>query len=1369
MIHSVIGWFAAVLAASSGTGSASSSSAFASKVWEAEQCVTAEKASKVEGASGGKAVLLAEPGASLDIEVALGEGAYSLQIRARAKDPDTFNELRVQAGEQTLRALYPTNSVFTRAKGHFQRGAEGAVRLTITLIEGSGVYVDQVRVFRQGLDYRFKQLKPQHLTTTLARQGEALCQIVLPDDGSCRDVAERLAGEIGKRGGKRPEIRPADKVGPEDFERWHLIMLGDLYSNIAILRTSPRSWGFIPRPEPGEFNLMTIHNPHGRGKNVIVVGGRDAKTIGMAADELVRRLPDGPEVTIPRIWLPAWPQPMPREELKQLMVDSGKWIRQGAIRTLQTQWKRRGLEGFRLLGYRYIEYKDSADTITQRRDDGFSDAEFFKVISAWDRWEEDPYFSDAERLELTEAMWRLFEMCIDPFGRYVGGGQHLKLDQIAERVRAQTPEIRHNHQTFPAMSFAYAADYFGKYYGLGEAKVLAELADRVYEGQAPCAKPQCDSCGYQSITMIHMIRHAVARGDWEYVRGPQARQFLRLEFMSRDNQGMPVGYGDSGGYIGQAVSPWLADVSSSWSGATGGRFDPNEIGAEKLLGVYVHPLEPRWHAKFKGEPPVEACFDKVSFRGACDPNRAYLLLDGLSGGYHGHWDGNSILRLTDNGRVWLCEGDYLNGDLKDHNTVTIVKDGQSGRGPICTRLVNRADLHGLGATRTRWEDYCQTTWDRHVLWHKTDDVFMVVDDLTAKADGTYDFKCRWRTLGEVKQEAGSLEVAQKDGQRFFIRSAGPCRMRLSDDERDGRKNWSKYPYAEPVTRLVVEQDVRQMKKGQRRTFVNVMYAVGPGQEKEYEALVLSPGVVVLKGSEPAIAGVGGLRVGDRSVEAGQFWVSDEGIYLAGLKAIRSGDIALTANPPVDFSWPLEDDVATVTASRGSKVTLATLVGTTIEVDGKSLTSQGVDEPLVLDLSAGEHRVVLLWASAGAKDYVRLTIPLAIEAARLLRKSAVGEKEADSNMEGVWKASMPAAVTALAAGDMDGDGVEEVVVGCEDGALQVLDGSGSVMWSHKFGAKVNDVCVADVDLDGAKEVVAGVEDEHVYVVKAGGTRLWSRRFEPYNETKAHVRVVHVADFDRDGSPEVAVGCSNSCFHVLDNKGRPRVGKDGARWELETYHEASAIGSGDLDGDGQVELLAGCTYFARYIRNFQRRGGNGLHTLKGCISGCGSIATADVDGDGKPEAVFADKDGRVAAAEQNGPYKAKVLWEQFVGDDEITKLVSRDLDGDGGGDLAVASRSGFVARLASSDGRVQWVRYGKADMTDVAAGDMNGDDRPDLISVNLDGTVRVHDASGQLLAQQGLGKPLTKVVVVKCGQGRRTAFVAAGGELRGVRVR
>ncbi len=71
---------------------------------------------------------------------------------------------------------------------------------------------------------------------------------------------------------------------------------------------------------------------------------------------------------------------------------------------------------------------------------------------------------------------------------------------------------------------------------------------------------------------------------------------------------------------------------------------------------------------------------------------------------------------------------------------------------------------------------------------------------------------------------------------------------------------------------------------------------------------------------------------------------------------------------------------------------------------------------------------------------------------------------------------------IASGDIDGDGLEEFVVGSPDGYLYVVNTEdGSLAWSYLFDYAVGNPILADVDNDGKIEVVVGVADGYLYAI------------------------------------------------------------------------------------------------------------------------------------------------------------------------------------------------------------------------------------------------------------------------------------------------
>jgi hypothetical protein len=233
--------------------------------------------------------------------------------------------------------------------------------------------------------------------------------------------------------------------------------------------------------------------------------------------------------------------------------------------------------------------------------------------------------------------------------------------------------------------------------------------------------------------------------------------------------------------------------------------------------------------------------------------------------------------------------------------------------------------------------------------------------------------------------------------------------------------------------------------------------------------------------------------------------------------------------------------------------------------------------------------------------------------------------------------------------------------------------------------------------------------------------------------------------------VAVGCANSWFHVLDSAGK-------TRWKRQMQHKASAIGVADVDGDGFQDLLCGYTYQARQIVDFSKTGWDQVRSIGGCISGCRTITAGDVDGDGRPEAIFGDKDGRVLASRKGPPYRVDPVFQVMLGDDELTRVVARDLDGDGKAEVVCASLSNVVAAVDGA-GRVRWAFPTDAEALDVSLGSWPGVAGTAVAVGTAAGRLHVLDAAGREVARETLGGAVSRVWLVGA-EGAARAVAAVG---------
>jgi hypothetical protein len=363
--------------------------------------------------------------------------------------------------------------------------------------------------------------------------------------------------------------------------------------------------------------------------------------------------------------------------------------------------------------------------------------------------------------------------------------------------------------------------------------------------------------------------------------------------------------------------------------------------------------------------------------------------------------------------------------------------------------------------------------------------------------------------------------------------------------------------------------------------------------------------------------------------------------------------------------------------------------------------------------------------------------------------------------------------SVAVADVNRDGKLDLVV-ANDGTVGVLLGNGdgtfkpAVTYSvgqPGFDPGVGSVAVADVNGDGRPDLLVGYECadsscfEGLVGVLLGNGDGTFQPVEAYDSGGFQADSIAVADVNGDGKPDLlmtnccsATNTQYSCFGdgsvgVLLGNG------DGTFQPVKTYDSGALQSVGlavkDVNGDGSPDLLVanlcvsssdcGTGSIAVLLNNGDGTFGPAV------IYGSGGyetqfVAVADVNGDGKLDLLAVSpiclpfplcesprSPGTVGVLLGNGDGTFQPVKTYDPGGYSSDSVAVADVNGDGNLDLAVANFC--VSRVACATGTVG-VLLGNGDGTfqpvktydsggnafSVAAADVNGDRKPDLVVAN-----------------------------------------------------
>jgi len=153
------------------------------------------------------------------------------------------------------------------------------------------------------------------------------------------------------------------------------------------------------------------------------------------------------------------------------------------------------------------------------------------------------------------------------------------------------------------------------------------------------------------------------------------------------------------------------------------------------------------------------------------------------------------------------------------------------------------------------------------------------------------------------------------------------------------------------------------------------------------------------------------------------------------------------------------------------------------------------------------------------------------------------------------------------GDMNGDGIMDIVVGAYTGGLFAISGSSELLWEANISEGVCDSspAVYDLNRDGHPEVFFETEggDSRLYSVSHMGEILWSYDLSNGYSSPA------IADVNNDGINELVAGNWGGGVHCFNGQGKRIL-------DFQCHQMASSTIIADIDGNGYLEVLMTSTW-------------------------------------------------------------------------------------------------------------------------------------------------------------------------------------------------
>ncbi|MEW6356039.1 MAG: VCBS repeat-containing protein [Planctomycetota bacterium] len=747
--------------------------------------------------------------------------------------------------------------------------------------------------------------------TEIVKDGAANCIVVSPaTDTDAAQVAERLCQGLQEKYGV-PFAKVSDHsvckerlapVGKEYLEK-NFIAVGNLYTNRVLFPLYAQylcgSDSFYPGGDG--YELRTVANPWGTGRNVIVVGGTTPAGMRAGVEALLRRLPESKNRTAA---LPYLLDVKPGGEVQTMFAQTAEMLPRWSEPDVRKPY---GVETFTLPANRYYWTGDTRwaevarsyivryFNATFQQKYPISHYTMEGMYRAWDMVEESPVFTEEER----QATVRNFlETALD--------------DPDSTPRGPVATHVGSTHTSLPMLARWVASRYLRRTFA--DSPELVRLCDTwekgvagYFQGAFKGFRDDTDGGGTGSIAAF--MKWSTQAQQYDYFTSNHARVGLHFAVSLNDSLGYGAGLDTYGaariGSMHSGLSPlfhtqisaflyedpemiWLVLHLPNRSLLLYGQGDsPFRTGSfsidpgakekppEYLSGFSIIPLGVRRHKKLGAEramPPEEQCFDKACFRNGFDAKDAYFMLQGVQPEY---LDANTIPRYTDKGQVWLAHNSSQIGHY--YRNALFLSDGRNKaplQGACRMDAAGRFETYAMSSTTLC--DYFGADWQRVIFWSRGN-WFVVLDRATTRKPGFYSAQSVWRMPFSGTWKEDRILVTEQEGKRFYLVAGAPVAATTRFERPTGGPPDI---YENPF--FLRQRKFGAFKEGDILDFQNLLTTTEDNSPLAYTPIRINDSAVLVRSEngDDVLLGVGGDGREPCGIKA------DRGIYIADGSSIH---------------------------------------------------------------------------------------------------------------------------------------------------------------------------------------------------------------------------------------------------------------------------------------------------------------------------------------------------------------------------------------------------------------------------------------------------------------------------------------------------